>query len=1131
MCLKYAYMSLTCVPTRFLFALMVFLYQTTLSLAQVSYEEAFPNISFNVPVEIQHAADGSNRLFVVEQSGIIKVFPNNPNVTAGQVSNFADLSQRVAYSAGQEIGLLGLAFHPQFNTNGYVFVYYIDRPGNYRINIVRYQVSSSNPNQIDTNTETIIAQYTKNQGESNHNGGKIAFGPDGYLYASIGDGGGGGDPQGNAQNLNTVFGSILRLDIDIDGNNPIETNPELPNGNYEIPSDNPRVGQSGLDELYAWGIRNTWKFSFDRLGRLWGADVGQNAFEEINLITNGGNFGWNRFEGSADFRPSTALISNPDIKPVLSYGHSEGDKSITGGYVYSGSLASAALRDKYVYGDFLTGRVWALTYNPTTGAASSELLFRANGQAISSFGEDEAGELYFSSYGTSAKLFKLSETVTGPVVPVISGIGGWKEIASGTNGTVESIAIAGDNTTYVGGNFSSAGNLDAANLSLLGPEGQWQSFGAGSNGTVNAIAVAADGTVAVGGEFSQIGGVTANNIAFWNGSGWSAMGTGTNGAVLALEFDANGTLYVGGVFSTADNQTVNNIAQWQNNVWSALTDSASGIAGTNNEIRSLGTDEDNNLYIGGNFDTAGGVSASRIARWNGTNWTALGAGTSGFVQAIEIMDGYVYAGGNFNIAGNTTVNRIARYNLTNSTWEPLGFGLSGSVNALATDGEYIYAGGDFETASNAENTNGIVNNAARWSPNLGWQALGSNGPVGVNASIATMRFSNTTGALFLGGTFTSAGDIAANNIAIWSEVFCAANSIIPEYQVNGSWESGANVLSVNQGDSLTLSILPNNLPFTILLPNGETWQGDYNLGSFNASLAGTYVFTSELGCTVALELSINGASNEDIDNDGVPNANDLCPNTPLGTEVNSSGCGNNSFPNGQFSISTLLNSCEADTEGQINISTSVAGNYLAVLTDSTQNSSNYPFTDTLNIPQLTIGNYILCITETGSADTKSCFPLTIDPSIGLQVQSVLSETGTSVTLNLNGARKYFITLNEKRLETESNEITIALDNAINTLEVSSDNTCQLPYLETIVTEDAFIVYPNPIDDFVSIDVSRLTDEVVEISLYSGTGSLLLNQTRTTDEPVITIDTASLPPGYFVLRLTGRFIDRAFKLMK
>ena len=173
--------------------------------AQVTYEEAFPNLNFEFPTEIQPSNDGTNRLFVVEQPGVIKVFPNQSTVRSSDVSTFLDISSSVSYSVGQEIGLLGLAFHPNYNQNGYLFVYYVDRGANFQMVVARYQVSTANTNIANPNSETVLFRFEKNQSNSNHNGGKIAFGPDGYLYVSIGDGGGGGDPSGNGQNLNTPF--------------------------------------------------------------------------------------------------------------------------------------------------------------------------------------------------------------------------------------------------------------------------------------------------------------------------------------------------------------------------------------------------------------------------------------------------------------------------------------------------------------------------------------------------------------------------------------------------------------------------------------------------------------------------------------------------------------------------------------------------------------------------------------------------------------------------------------------------------------------------------------------------------------------------------------------------------------
>ncbi|UWX56067.1 PQQ-dependent sugar dehydrogenase [Maribacter litopenaei] len=180
--------------TQFSFLWLLFSFIGDFLIAQISYESAFPELSFNFPVELESSIDGSNRLFVVEQAGLIKVFQNRPETTISEVSVFLDIRDKVSFSSGQEIGLLGMAFHPQFQSNGYVFVYYIDQPNEYyRINISRFEVSESDPNSLNTESEFIIAQFTKDTGDSNHNGGKIAFGPDGYLYATIGDGGGAGD--------------------------------------------------------------------------------------------------------------------------------------------------------------------------------------------------------------------------------------------------------------------------------------------------------------------------------------------------------------------------------------------------------------------------------------------------------------------------------------------------------------------------------------------------------------------------------------------------------------------------------------------------------------------------------------------------------------------------------------------------------------------------------------------------------------------------------------------------------------------------------------------------------------------------------------------------------------------------
>ena len=485
--------------------------------------------------------------------------------------------------------------------------------------------------------------------------------------------------------------------MDTDGSNP-----DSPNGNYEIPSDNPRVGKSGLDELYAWGIRNTWKFSFDNeAGRMWGGDVGQNEIEEINLIRSGGNYGWNRFEGNDTFSSSTSLATTPDIKPVYTYDHQNGDVSITVGYVYRGRLANPAIQDKLIFGDYVSGRVWALTYDEANDEASAQLLFRTNGENVSSFGQDESGELYFSGYGQNAQLFKIvDQDDPEPTTTAIDGVGNWQSLAVGVAGVVEAIAVDGS-TVYAAGNFSTAGGNSANNVAVY-TEGQgWSALSGGSNGRISALALGADGRLYAGGDFTAIGGGAAQNVAVWDGEAWQALGAGTDGPVLALGVNSNDEVLVGGAFVTAGGVTVNNVARW-NGTWSALTDSGTGVSGTNNEVRSLAVDENNVLYVGGNFDDAGGQGANRIATFDGNAWGTLGTGTSGFVQALEVTATSVYVGGNFAIAGGQTVNRIARWDRASNQWEKIGEGVSGNVNALEYDGTYLYAGGNFETATVAE---------------------------------------------------------------------------------------------------------------------------------------------------------------------------------------------------------------------------------------------------------------------------------------------------------------------------------------------------------------------------------------------------------------------------------------------
>ena len=335
----------------------------------------------NHPLYVTHANDSSKRLFLVEQVGKIWIIENGEKLDQA----FLDVSGLISPSAlsggYSEQGLLGLAFHPDYANNGVFFINYTDSSGG--TVVARYSVSLSNPNIADASNSQIIFQIAQPFG--NHNGGHMEFGPDGYLYFSLGDGGSANDPLGAGQNKGLLLGSILRVDIDSDA--PA----------YAIPEDNPFVEDaSGAGEIWAYGLRNVWRFSFDRAtGDLYIGDVGQNQWEEINFqsadSTGGENYGWNVWEGTHPFARGTA---DNHILPFAEYNHSLGC-SVTGGYVYRGE-ANPDLEAVYLFGDYCTGRVWA-SYRDSNLQWNTNL-FMETGFQISSFGQDEAGELYVIDY-------------------------------------------------------------------------------------------------------------------------------------------------------------------------------------------------------------------------------------------------------------------------------------------------------------------------------------------------------------------------------------------------------------------------------------------------------------------------------------------------------------------------------------------------------------------------------------------------------------------------------------------------------------------------------------------------------------------------------------------------------------
>lgn len=349
----------------------------------ISIVSAFPNITFTQPLDLQVSSSNNSKIFVAEKRGVISVFENDSTVAL--VETFLDLGTIASTS---EQGLLGFAFHPDFETNGYFYVHYT--PNSSLAVVSRYSVLAGNQNLADANSELVLLEIP--QPQTNHNGGQIAFGSDGYLYVAVGDGGGGGDPDGNAQNRATLLGNILRIDVN-------NTQGEL---NYAIPANNPFVTDANIrGEIYAYGLRNPWRMSFDvQTDELWVGDVGQNALEEIDKIELGGNYGWNLFEGTACFTGS--CDQNNLIAPVFEYSRENGDRSITGGYVYRGS-DNPSLLSKYIYADFASGRIWALSQD----GATNELLVET-GLNISSFGTDQTNELFILAF--DGKIYKLTES-------------------------------------------------------------------------------------------------------------------------------------------------------------------------------------------------------------------------------------------------------------------------------------------------------------------------------------------------------------------------------------------------------------------------------------------------------------------------------------------------------------------------------------------------------------------------------------------------------------------------------------------------------------------------------------------------------------------------------------------------
>jgi glucose/arabinose dehydrogenase len=381
----------------------------TAALPQVKLVRAFPALRLERPVWMSEAPDGSGRFFIVEQAGRILVLPKTDS--GSNAVEFLNIVNRELYVDNEE-GLLSLAFHPQFKTNGLFYVYY-NRQRPRRSVISEFKASATDSNKVDLTTERILLEVPQPYG--NHKGGQISFGPDGMLYIGLGDGGAAHDPHGNGQNTASLLSKMLRIDVNSRSTTGWGSwRRELP---YGIPKDNPFVNERGdygvRKEIWAYGLRNPWRFSWDRqTGVLWAGDVGQNDWEEVDLIVKGGNYGWSVRESMHHFKPGPE--SARYIEPIIEYPHNPNllaqskfpnhsiGLSVTGGYVYRGRQYPA-LQGVYVYGDFNLGTIWGLRYEQ--GKVTEYGTMLAQPDNVVSFAEDAEGELYALCFDD--KIYKL----------------------------------------------------------------------------------------------------------------------------------------------------------------------------------------------------------------------------------------------------------------------------------------------------------------------------------------------------------------------------------------------------------------------------------------------------------------------------------------------------------------------------------------------------------------------------------------------------------------------------------------------------------------------------------------------------------------------------------------------------